>query len=65
MTLDELVKLRKQRISLEWLAGVASTAQERIGAGDLDFDDVFYRARDAALVLLDIFGARTDAEDGA
>lgn len=51
------------RLSLEWLVGVASSAQARIDAGDLDFDDVFYRGRDAALVLLDIFGGRA-GDDG-
>jgi hypothetical protein len=47
-------------LALEWLVGVANSAQARIDAGDLDFDDVLYRGRDAALTLLDIFDGRGD-----
>lgn len=49
---------RQQLLALEWLVGVAVSAQARIDRGDLDFGDVLYRSRDSALVLLDIFDGR-------
>jgi hypothetical protein len=51
---------RRQHLALEWIVGVAKSAQAQIDAGDLDFDDVLYRGRDAALVLLDIFDGRAN-----
>lgn len=46
---------RRQRKALEWLTLVVQSAESQIEMGDLDFDDVLYRGRDAARTLLEIF----------
>lgn len=46
----------RRREALNWLTGIAETAENRIDAGDMDFDDVVYRSRDAAVTLLEIWG---------
>jgi hypothetical protein len=39
-----------------YLLALHNNMQARIDAGDLDFDDVIYRTRDAAATLLEVRG---------
>lgn len=54
-TREKKRQIRNQAIAVTWLNAVVASATHQIDAGDLDFDDCLYRARDAALTLLDIF----------
>lgn len=45
----------RERIALSWLHGLRDAMQRRIDAGDLDFDDIVYRSRDAADTLIEVW----------
>ena len=52
-----------RRLARIWLLGIYATADTRIKNGDLDFDDIWYRTRDAARILLEIQFGRTFPDD--
>ena len=46
----------RMAVTLTELETLRAWSQARIDAGDMDFDDIVYRTRDAAATLLEIWG---------